>query len=278
MVAVGAVPVVGGHLGQDAASLRSGARRRSDVHHADVVAFAAPHAAGGVAVALRDRIVHFDPARGAIATMLRVPLPDGCRLNDAVVDARGRLWIGSTAGAASADGALWRIDVDGSATVVVEGLITPNGLAIAPDDGTLYLSDSHPSVRSVFAFDFDVARGSLTRRRLFCSTERWPGRPDGACVDMRGNYWIAAVDGGCVLCIDAHARIADSVAVPVEKPSKPALGGHALDTLYVTSLRRHLARPLAEQPLAGGLFAAPVDARGLPVPPCSIALPRDAAT
>jgi sugar lactone lactonase YvrE len=38
---------------------------------------------------------------------------------------------------------------------LVDGLIVQNGLAFSPDGRTMYLSDSHASVRHVWAFDFD---------------------------------------------------------------------------------------------------------------------------
>ena len=237
----------------------------------DVVAFAAPHERGGLAVGLRASVWHVDPVRNTFALVAELPLPEASRLNDAIVDVDGALWIGSMATSAdAADGALWRVDVDGRVSPVIDGLRSPNGLALAPDGRTLYLSDSHPAVRSVWRFDMGPGR-TPSARRLFVDTRALPGRPDGACIDSRGRYWMAAVDGAVVLCLDDDGKVVDTVTVPVEKPSKPALGGPDLDTLYVTSLRRNLTKPLDEQPQAGGLFAARVDATCVPTPPCRIA-------
>jgi sugar lactone lactonase YvrE len=239
----------------------------------DIVTFAAPHERGGLAVCLRSSVWHVDPERGAFALLAEVPLPQGARLNDAVVDPLGGLWIGSmaTSGDAS-DGALWRVDAGGAVDCLLEGLRSPNGLAFSPDHRTLYLSDSHPSVRTVWRFDVDSTCTRLSDRRVYVDTHALPGRPDGACTDTRGRYWMAAVDGSAVLCLDHDANVVDSVALPVEKPSKPAFGGPSLDTLYVTSLRRHLHLPIERQPQAGGLFAARVDATGIPTPACRIAV------
>lgn len=240
----------------------------------DIVSFAAPHALGGLAVALRASVWHFLPAQDRFSLIAELPLPETSRLNDAAVDCEGRLWIGSMATPASSppDGALWRIDVDGRIHRVLGGLHSPNGLAFSPDATVLYLSDSHPSVRTVWAFDYDSAAATMGNRRTFVDTHDLPGRPDGACVDALARYWMAAVDGAAVLCLDASGQVVDAVDVPVEKPSKPAFGGPDLGTLYITSLRKNLSTPLEQQPLAGGLFAARVDATGVPLPRCRITL------
>ena len=239
----------------------------------DIVSFAAPHALGGLVVALRASVWHFLPGQDRFALIAELPLPEASRLNDAVIDAEGRLWIGSMATSTSPrpDGALWCVGVDGRVERVLDGLHSPNGLAFSPDASVLYLSDSHPSVRTVWAFDFDRAAATIANRRTFVETHDLSGRPDGACVDARGHYWMAAVDGAAVLCLDASGRVVDAVGVPVEKPSKPAFGGPDLDTLYITSLRQNLSTPLERQPLAGGLFAVRVDATGLPTPRCRVA-------
>jgi L-arabinonolactonase len=240
----------------------------------DIVSLAAPHALGGLVVALRASVWHFEAVQSRFSLIAELPLPEASRLNDAVIDAQGRLWIGSMATPASSspDGALWCIDVDGRIERVLDGLHSPNGLAFSPDASVLYLSDSHPSVRTVWAFDYDGVAATLRNRRTFVATHDLRGRPDGACVDARGRYWMAAVDGAAVLCLDASGQVVDAVDVPVEKPSKPAFGGPELDTLYVTSLRKNLSTPLEQQPLAGGLFAARVDVTGVRMPYCRVTL------
>jgi len=55
--------------------------------------------------------------------------------------------------------------------------------------------------------------------------------------------------------------------VPVKKPAMCAFGGADLDTLFVTSIRPALPdEALADQPLAGGLFALDPGVRGIAEP------------
>ena len=236
----------------------------------DVIAFAATHRERGLVVALRDRIVQADEALRDVVTLAVPGLPPSQRLNDGVIDPTGRLWIGAMDLEGEPRAALYRVDHDGRCDAKVTGLRTTNGLAFSPDGRILYVSDSHPAVRAVWAFDADVSRGALSGRRVFVDTRALAGRPDGACVDVEGCYWMAAVDGACLLRFAPGGRILEEVALPVEKPSKPAFGGSALRDLYVTSLRRNLVRPLGEQPHAGGLFRLQARVAGVPVPDCVI--------
>jgi sugar lactone lactonase YvrE len=236
----------------------------------DLVAFVATHRERGLVVALRDRVVHGDETLRGSVTVARPPLPDGQRLNDGTIDATGRLWIGGIDPTGEPRAALYRIDHDGRCEVKLTGLRTANGLAFSPDARTLYVSDSHPAVRTVWAFDVDVAHGTLSGRRIFVDTRSLPGRPDGAGVDVEGCYWMAAVDGACLLRFAPDGRVVDRVELPVEKPSKPAFGGSALRDLYVTSLRRNLARPLEDQPHAGGVFRVSAGVAGQPLAECAL--------
>ncbi|HEX9703299.1 MAG TPA: SMP-30/gluconolactonase/LRE family protein [Rhodospirillales bacterium] len=63
-------------------------------------------------------------------------------------------------------------------------------------------------------------------------------------------------------------RVAREIPLPVTQPTMPAFGGADMRTLYVTSATQRLDESaLRAQPLAGGLFAVPVDVAGHPVHP-----------
>jgi sugar lactone lactonase YvrE len=241
----------------------------------DLVTFVASHAQGGLVVALRNRVCHLDPAEGVYRVLATPDLPPAGRLNDATIDPRGRLVIGTMCApeANEATAALFLIDIDRSCVRLLDGFRTVNGLAFAPDGRTLYVSDSHPDVRVVWACDYDVGRGRIGRRRLFIDTHRLRGRPDGGCVDIEGCYWMAAVDGACVLRFDTSGAPLGTIDLPVEKPSKAAFGGPDLDCMFITSLRRNLQGPPDHESPAGGLFTAHPGTRGIAIPDCCIELP-----
>lgn len=193
------------------------------------------------------------------------------RLKDGRCDRQGRFWAGTMvmnmALAASA-GAMYRYDKAHGLKKILGGFITPNGLGFSPDGRTMYLSDSHPSVQRIWAFDYDTATGAPSHRRVFVDMNVLPGRPDGAAVDEDGCYWICADDAGLVHRFTPQGKFDYSLAVPVKKPAMCAFGGAGLDTLFVTSIRPD-GIDLSDRPLAGGLFALHPGVRGLPEPECS---------
>lgn len=190
------------------------------------------------------------------------------RFNDGRCDRQGRLWAGTMVmnmGLASKAGALYRYDAAGLQRVI-DGLITPNGLGFSPDGRVMYLSDSHPSVQSIWAFDYDTDSGTPSNRRLFVDMNAYPGRPDGAAVDAEGCYWICGNDAGLIHRFTPAGQLDCSLAVPVKKPAMCAFGGAGLDTLFVTSIRPGGDVDLSDQPLAGSVFALRPGVRGLPEP------------
>jgi sugar lactone lactonase YvrE len=168
------------------------------------------------------------------------PAPD-MRFNDGRCDRQGRFWAGTMVqdmSLANPAGALFRFDANGELSApVVDGLITQNGLAWSADGTTMYLSDSHPSRRLIWAFDFDVESGTPHNRRVFADLHDYVGRPDGAAVDADGCYWICANDAGVLLRFTPQGKLDRQIAVPAVKPSMCAFGGREFDTLYVTSIR-----------------------------------------
>jgi sugar lactone lactonase YvrE len=100
----------------------------------------------------------------------------------------------------------------------------------------MYLSDSHPTRRRVWAFDYDIDAGVPHDRRLFVDMAAYAGRPDGATMDSDGCYWVAGNDGGSLLRFAPEGKLDRELHLPVPKPSMPCFGGPDLDTLLVTSI------------------------------------------
>ncbi|WP_225784729.1 SMP-30/gluconolactonase/LRE family protein [Xenophilus sp. Marseille-Q4582] len=190
------------------------------------------------------------------------------RFNDGRCDRQGRFWAGTMSldmAAGIRAGAWYRFGAGDSALPAqLDDFIVPNGLAFSPDGRTMYVSDSHPSVQAIWAFDYDTDSGTPSNRRLFVDMNPLPGRPDGAAIDVDGGYWICGNDAGLVHRFTPDGRLDKSLPVPVKKPAMCAFGGPRLDTLYVTSIRP--GGDLSDQPLAGGVFALRPGTQGLPEP------------
>lgn len=229
-------------------------------------------AAGAWIAGMESGVFSLQPqAGGQLASRLLAPVTharDGMRFNDGRTDRQGRFLAGTMLMDMSQGariGAVYRFDGHGL-TELLAGFITPNGMAFSPDGRTMYLSDSHPAVQMVWAFDYDTATGTPSNRRVFVDMNAHPGRPDGAAVDEDGCYWICGNDAGLIHRFTPDGRLDRSLAVPVKKPAMCAFGGAGLDTLFVTSIRP--GGDVSDQPLAGGLFALRPGVRGLAEAAC----------
>ena len=238
-----------------------------------MLACIARHRDGGWVAGMESGFFHLHPHNdGSLDSNLLAPVEHArtdMRLNDGRCDRQGRFWAGSMVlnmGANAADGMLYRYSAGqrGPLEAQLSGFIVPNGLGFSPDGRTMYLSDSHPLVQQIWAFDYDTDSGTPSNRRLFVDMNQFAGRPDGAAVDAEGGYWICANDAGLIHRFTPDGRLDRSLAVPVKKPSMCAFGGSRLDTLFVTSIRP--GDDHDEQSLAGGVFALNPGVKGLPEP------------
>ncbi|MDL2338456.1 MAG: SMP-30/gluconolactonase/LRE family protein [Pseudomonadota bacterium] len=238
------------------------------------VASCAPMLDGGLLLAARDGLWRFDPATGA-RTELAAPPYDlrTERFNDGKCDPQGRFWVGTLYEPRDAALAGLYQFHRGDLTKRADGITVSNGLAWSPNGRTMYWSDT--KAHAIYAFDYDGASGTLSGRRLFFqfpikrtgqSLEEYGGRPDGAAVDVDGNYWVAMFEGQRVLCLSPSGVVLREVRLPVRCPTMPCFGGADLKTLYITTARH--GRPdaeLADQPWAGCVLSLRLSVPGLPV-------------
>lgn len=244
---------------------RSGATRRWSLPE-DIGSFALRQG-GGAVVALRTCLGFLDLDDGHL-TRVCEPEPDRPynRFNDGKCDRRGRFWSGTMPIAMREPaGALYRLDPDLTWHRMLDGITVPNSIAWSPDSRTMYLADT--PTRHIFAFDFDLDRGTLGNRRVFATVPEGAGYPDGSTVDAEGGLWNAHWDGWRLTRYAPDGRIDRVLELPVQRPTSCAFGGEGLDVLYVTSASNRLTPDdLRRGPQAGGLFAADVGVTGLPEP------------
>jgi sugar lactone lactonase YvrE len=188
------------------------------------------------------------------------------RLNDGAVDRQGRFWAGSMNEVDfTPDGALYRLDPDGSLRTMEVGITVSNGIGWSPDNRTMYFTDSMRQV--ILAYDFDPATGQISNRRPFVQVTEEGVVPDGLTVDSEGFVWSAQWGGWNVVRYDPDGRIDCVIEVPAQQASCPAFGGENLDELYITSAWSGLSEAeRKKQPLAGALFRVKVGVKGIPEP------------
>ena len=221
--------------------------------------------------ATRTGFCLLDPRSGARQPLAQ-PLAGAShlRFNDGRVDPLGRFWSGTVQEKrVIGEAAIFRLDGDGQAHKMAEGITVANGIAWSPDRQTMYFADSH--VREIYAAPFDADVGHVGRRRLFARIGDGAGMPDGATTDADGCLWVAAIHGGRILRYAPDGRVDRIVDMPVTQPTSCEFGGDGLRTLFVTSARMRLSdADLAREPLAGSVFALDVGVGGLPTPRYSL--------
>ena len=115
---------------------------------------------GRLVVALRHRVVLFDPRTKAIENLTEpVDEPPTNRLNDGKVGPDGCFWVGSMdeRSPRQKTGALYRVTPQGGIERKAEGYAVSNGLAWSPDGRIMYHSDSTAGI--IEAWDFDARTG-----------------------------------------------------------------------------------------------------------------------
>jgi gluconolactonase len=126
---------------------------------------------------------------------------------------------------------LYRVSPQGALSAEWEGQLTerPNGVALSPDESTLYLTDTEN--RRVYRFGVG-ADGSLSDMGLFA--DAMGTSPDGLAVDRDGNVYLASSAG--IEVFHPNGTRWGVIAVP-ESPSNLTFGGPELRTLYITTAR-----------------------------------------
>jgi D-xylonolactonase len=197
---------------------------------------------------------------GALTTILdEIPDERESRFNDVIADPVGRVFCG-TMPTPHRPGRLYRLDPDGTLTVVLEGIGTSNGMGFTPDRRQMYYTDSPR--HEIYLFDYDERTGAITNQRVFARNPESEGFPDGMTVDAKGSVWSARWDGACLVCYTADGREERRIAFPAKKVSSAIFGGPDYADLYVTTAGGNQKE--TDGPLAGALFCLRPGVRGVP--------------
>ena len=131
---------------------------------------------------------------------------------------------------------VYRVAPDGKVSLLVKDLTFPNGIALSPDERTLYVAVSDPAATRVMAYEI-MNNGAVANARTFFDAQplKSPARKggcDGLKVDTQGNVWTTGPGG--VLVISKEGKHLGAILTG-QATANCAFGGEARDTLYLTA-------------------------------------------
>ena len=130
---------------------------------------------------------------------------------------------------------VYRLTPKGELTLLTKEMTRPNGIALSPDEKTLYVANSDPDLAIWKAFPVKDD-GTLGEGKVFFDStqlvkDKKPGLPDGLKVDTAGN--VFATGPGGVLIFDKTGKHLGTLATGV--PTANCGFGDDGSTLYITA-------------------------------------------
>ncbi len=188
--------------------------------------------------------------------------------NDFTTDSQGRLWVGSLAfrvfsGEEPQTGHLHRVDLDGSAHTLSDGVMLTNGMGFSPDGTRLYHSDARSQLIRVYVVD---EAGGVSPWRVFARLPE--DAPDGLAVAVDGTVWVALAHGGRVAVFSPEGREVHSIPVPLPMVTSLCFGGRDLRDLYIVTGSRG-----GPHENCAAVFRTRTETPGLALADCRVTLP-----
>lgn len=168
--------------------------------------------------------------------------------NDLCFDQQGRIYFtdpryGDRSNMEQDCMAVYRLDLDGSITRVIDDMQSPNGILISPDNRALYIVDNvlaPGGARTLVAYDIDEDGKCRYRETLHDFGTDYGG--DGMVLDIHGNIYLTAGENATagIYIFSPTGEQIGFIHVP-EICGNCTFGGDDLKTLYIaasTSLYR----------------------------------------
>src|SRR5687767_6232257 len=171
-------------------------------------------------------VLRVDMSTKQLSVFVNEPLMN--QPNDLAIDRADRIFA-SDPNWKAGTGRIWRIDLDGKATILEDDMGTTNGIEVSPDDKILYVNESVQ--RKVWAYDLNPG-GEIRNKRLLIHFPDFG--MDGMRCDSEGNLYITRYGKGTVVKVSPSGKILQEIALIGKSPSNIAFGGKDGCTAYVT--------------------------------------------
>lgn len=187
------------------------------------------------------------------------------KLNDMVVDRRGRAWVSNLGFDYEKEEPrttnIVFIDRDGAPAVAAADIHCPNGMALNDAGDRLYVGQS--AAREVLEFRV-AADGSLHDRQVFATLPRGC-MSDGVCLDAADGLWIASPVSREFLRVERGGHISHRIGTGQRHAIACVLGGADRRTLYCATAAT-MSLQVAHHNRDGRIETAQVEVPGAGIP------------
>lgn len=152
--------------------------------------------------------------------------------NDLAIGANDILYA-SDPNWAESTGQIWRVDTDGTVTLLETDMGTTNGIEVSPDEKVLYVNES--AQRNIWAYDLSP-EGEISNKRLLIQFPDF--NMDGMRCDVEGNLYVTRHGKGTVAKLSPAGDVLLEVTLTGKLCSNIAFGGPDGRTCYVTMADR----------------------------------------
>lgn len=126
-------------------------------------------------------------------------------------------------------GQIWRVDTDGSVTLLESDMGTTNGIEVSPDECVLYVNESVQ--RNVWRYDLS-SDGKISNKDLLIQFPDFG--MDGMRCDIDGNLYITRHGKGTIAKLSPSGEVLLEVELTGKSCTNIAFGGIDGRTCYVT--------------------------------------------
>lgn len=207
----------------------------------------------------RGHIQHWRDGQ-ATTLVAEIPAEIQTRFNDVIADPIGRVFCGTMPGP-DHPARLYRLELDGRVTLVLDGLGQANGMGFTPDGAEFYLTDTKAG--TITRHHYDIHDGALSKPSVFAQLPGEYPVMDGLTVDTEGRVWSARHGGSCLIGYNPDGREVARIDLPTSRVTSAGFGGDDGRDLYISTAGGDETTP-EEDPWAGGLFHTRMPIAGRP--------------
>jgi len=119
--------------------------------------------------------------------------------------------------------------------VLLNDLLISNGIGFSYNGEKMYFIDS--PTKKVNQYEYNLNTGEIIfEKHIVEITDN--SVPDGMCVDLDGNIWVAEWEGGRVRKWDINTgKVLNEIILPCSRVTSCCLGGENMDELFITTAK-----------------------------------------